>query len=196
MVLCMRKGQGSDKRDRSGITAGYLVLACQRLEGLHTKKKSCILKNKHLWTFGLKQWKSFSRLSVITCGIQVWTLDFLQLLQMLQGFLGNPVNGFWVVCLIVLCKIKQEKQSSEQHVGRASPERMRTWFMSPMPSLTKCPTPQISDLTIELLENMPWFLTKGLSSFSSYFKERVPSWESKSKKWALPCTTWSSWICQ
>lgn len=65
---------------------------------------------------------------------------------------------------------------------------MRTWFMSFMPSLIKCPTSKISALTIELLENVPWFLTEGLSSFSSYFKEKVPSWESKSEICAFLCT--------
>lgn len=44
---------------------------------------------------------------------------------------------------------------SEQHVGRASPEGMGTWFMSLMLSLTKRPTPKISALAIELLENIP-----------------------------------------
>lgn len=61
--------------------------------------------------------------------------------------------------LIFNCFIQNETGDagffSEQHIGRTSPERMGTWFMSLMFSLTKCPMSKISALTIELLENTP-----------------------------------------
>ena len=73
MVLWMRKGQGSDKHHRSGISAGHSALACECLEGLHTKKSPVFQETNLCGHLASSKWKHFSRLSISACGIQVWT---------------------------------------------------------------------------------------------------------------------------
>lgn len=91
---------------------------------------------------------------------------------MLQGFLGNPVNGFWVVCLTVLCKITwvQGKMQKNFYFGKSNSVMWQLSGNAPSTRPGFCCLPQKAGITSPYCL-VAWGDTYTRGSFSALLRD-------------------------
>lgn len=115
MVPWMRKGQGSDKHDRSGISAGHSLLASECLEGLHTKN---VLRNicGHLASSNEKLSPDLAS-SLVEFRSELW---FPPTASNAPRISGKPCKWILGGLFIVLCKITWGQGKMQNNFFRKS----------------------------------------------------------------------------